>query len=315
MSMRSLIMQKKLQNWDGKMMNYFVADSYKNAERVGQPFENEKGNLCTKIKYQCPRCSGKGIIVARVENGQLIPIPVDGGVCYQCGGAGFISKIVRLYTEKEYNSMKNNAEKAKARKEQEQKEKMEREFAATKEKWLAEAGFNAQGETYMYFGESYSIKDTLKAAGFIFNPLLKWHTPQIPEGYEDRVIKFAVDELYTFSAWGKGVQNENAEKLIEDRIFQIAPPAHTEWYGQVGDKVDKIKVTLIRKGGFESRFGYTNVLTFVDGEGHSFVWFTSTNPIFEVNSKMYLSGTVKSHDEYKNVKNTVLTRCKLKGVE
>ena len=86
-------------------MKYFVADSYKNFDIVSDAFENDKGKMCVKIKRPCPRCSGLGIIVARVENGQMIPISVDSGICYKCGGSRFEEKIVRAYTEKEYNAL------------------------------------------------------------------------------------------------------------------------------------------------------------------------------------------------------------------
>ena len=296
-------------------MEYFVADTYANAKRVGAPYKNDKGRLYTKIKYECPRCSGKGIIAARIENGQLIPIPVDGGVCYQCGGAGSISKVVRLYTEKEYNSMKNSAEKAKARKEQEQKEKMDREFAGNKAKWLADNGFNADGETYMYFGDSYSIKDELKAAGFKFDYLLKWHIAEVPDMYADKVVKFSVDQLYNFSAWGKGFQLEGAQKIVDTKIAELNGDDKTEWYGEVGTKIEKRKMIISRKTSFEGRYGYTNILAFVDDEGYNFQWFTATNQLYEIGSTVYVSGIIKAHDEYKGRKSTTLTRCKIKGVD
>lgn len=295
-------------------MEYFTADSYKNAERIGNPYEI-KNKLYTKIKYECPRCSGLGIIASRVENGHIVPIPVAGGVCFQCEGRKFITKEVRLYTQKEYEANKAAAEKTKARKEQERKEQMEREFESNRAKWLAEAGFNPQGETYMYYGESYSIKDELKAAGFKFDYLLKWHIAEVPAGYENEVIKFTVDELYTMSAWGKGYQNSDAQKIVEDRVAQATGAADTKWFGEVGTKIEKRRVTLFRKGGFEGRYGYTSIITFVDEDGYIFQWFTATNPIYEVGSEVYLSGTIKAHDEYKGKKTTTLTRCKLKGVE
>ena len=64
---------------------YKLANSYQGAEKIGEPFE-KNGKLYSKIKYTCPRCGGLGIIVARVENNQPIPIPVDNGVCYECLG-------------------------------------------------------------------------------------------------------------------------------------------------------------------------------------------------------------------------------------
>lgn len=295
-------------------MEYFVADSYKNADRVGTPYKNDKGNLVTKIKYACPRCSGLGIIAARVENGHVVPIPVDGGICYQCGGAKYITKEVRLYTEKEYAAMQTGKERARVKKEQEQKEKMEREYEANRAKWLADNGFDAEGRTYMFYGDSYSIKDELKVAGFKFNPLLKWHKAD-PAGYEDKVIEFRLDELYTMSAWGKGTQNNNAEQIVEKRIAEVNGTADRQWYGEVGQKIDKIAMTLVGKGGFESRYGYTNILKFEDAEGHLFTWFTATEQEYAIGAKLFVSGTIKEHSEYKGVKSTTLTRCKLKGVD
>lgn len=296
-------------------MEYFVADTYANAERVGAPYKNEKGKLYTKIKYKCPRCGGLGIIASRVENGHIVPIPVAQGICFQCDGAKYITKEVRLYTEKEYNSMKASAERAKERKDQEQKEKMKRDFAANKEKWLADNGFNKNGETYMYFGESYEIKDELKAAGFKFDYLLKWHIAEVPDQYRDKVAMFTVDQLYEISAWGKGVQKEDAQKIVENRVMELNGVEETEWFGNIGDKIDKVRMTLSRKSGFEGRYGYTNIYIFTDKERHKFQWFTATNQTAAVGSEVYVSGTIKSHDEYKGSKTTTLTRCKIKSVD
>lgn len=290
-------------------MTYYVADSYKNAERIGEPYKNDKGNLVTKIKYVCPRCGGSGVMASRVENGRIIPIPVDGGVCYQCLGKGFITKEVRLYTEKEYAAAQSRNDKAKSKKEQEQKAK----FDANRSKWLTDNGFDAEGNTFMYYGDSYSIKDELKAAGFRYSPLLKWHTAN-PAGYEDKVVKFKLDELYTISAWGKGTQNADAEDIVTRRVAELNGSADREWYGEVGDKINDLLVTLVFKGEFESRFGLTNILKFEDAEGHLFTWFTTTIRDEEIGSALYLSGTIKEFSEYKGEKSTVLTRCKIKGV-
>ena len=296
-------------------MEYFVANTYKDAERIGEPFTNEKGNLCTKIKYVCPRCNGKGIIVARIENDRLVPIPVDGGICYQCGGERYVRKIVRLYTKKEFDAMQKANARAKEIREAKREAQMQAEYESNKAKWLAAAGFNTSGETFMFYGESFSIKDELKAAGFKFDYLLKWHIAEVPEGYEEKVIKFNVNELYTFSAWGKGCINADAAQIVEERVNAAAGVEDRNWYGEVGDKIVELPVTLVSKGGYESRYGYTNIYTFEDEDKHLFSWFTSTNQVFSVGDKVLMSGTIKQHDEYKSVKRTVLTRCKLKGVE
>ena len=59
--------------------------------------------------------------------------------------------------------------------------------------WFAKNGFNEEGTTYVVMGDSYSIKDKLKAAGFKYDPDLKWHAPT-PADFQTFEIKF--DEIY-----------------------------------------------------------------------------------------------------------------------
>ena len=120
-------------------MNYFTADTYKNWERVGEPFTNSKGKLYTKVKCKCDRCH-KGVYVTRVENGQPVAHPAYGGVCLKCKGAGYLTDEVRLYTEKEYAAMQSRNEQARAKKEQEQKEAQEEYKEQRKEDTCEQTG-------------------------------------------------------------------------------------------------------------------------------------------------------------------------------
>jgi Zn-finger nucleic acid-binding protein len=91
------------------MDKYYTAETYKNWERIGKPYD--KGwKLYTKIKIPCPRCSGTGIYAIGVENGEIKPHPAYNGVCLQCGSLGYLEKEARLYTESEYNTMQKNKE-------------------------------------------------------------------------------------------------------------------------------------------------------------------------------------------------------------
>ena len=87
------------------MEKYFTAKTYENMKRIGEPFVNEKGRLFTKVKGTCERCGGLGYIASGVLNGRPVPISRDGGVCYECNGDKYVIKEVRLYTEKEFNSL------------------------------------------------------------------------------------------------------------------------------------------------------------------------------------------------------------------
>ena len=70
------------------MEKYFVAESYKDAEVVKEPFENEKGKMCVKIKVPCKRCDGTGHYSYN---------EMDGTRCYGCGGSGTNIITVRAY--------------------------------------------------------------------------------------------------------------------------------------------------------------------------------------------------------------------------
>lgn len=91
----------------------------------------------------------------------------------------------------------------------------------------------------------------------------------------------------------------------------------------VGTKGTKITVTGTIKlvGGYETRFGYTRIYKFVDNEGNIYIWKTSGYLEFQDKeghpvgtdsvTNITITGTIKDHTEYKEEKQTVLTRCKV----
>lgn len=290
-------------------MEYFTATSYQNWERIGSPFD-KNGKLYTKVKEKCPRCGGIGIYAIGVENGHIKPHPAYGGVCLQCGGTGTLTKEVRLYTEDEFNQMQKNAAAAKERKEAAREAKMKAEYAQKKAEWLEKNGFSSEGYTYIVTGDSYSIKDQLKKDGFKFDLVLKWHRAT-KDGYEDQVIEVNVNEIIEFSAWGKGYYITGAKDLIEKKLAATQPESASEWIGEVGSKLPQTKVQLIKKGGFQGQYGWSNLYNFKDTSNNIICWFTTINIDFEENDWLLLSGNVKKHDEYKGTKSTIVSRCKL----
>ena len=297
------------------MNKYMVAKSYESAERIGKPFE-KNGKLYTKIKEKCPRCGGLGIIVARVENGQPIPIPVDQGICYQCSGNKYIYNEVRLYTQQEYERMETANEKARSRRLAEQERKMKEEYQANFEKSLKENGWSKDKITYVVGGDSFSIKEELKQAGYRYDPVLRWHKPEFDEKYTDRLVKIELDDVCDVSAWGKITYHSNAQKFVEEKIAAVQPKSTSEWIGEVGEKLKDIKVQLIRKYSFDSRYGTTTVYTFQTEEGNQLTWFSSTYQPYDIGEWMKIKyTTIKDHNEYKGVKSTVITRTKLVNIE
>ena len=292
-------------------MEYYTSDSYKNFERIGSPFY-KNGKLYTEVKDRCDRCV-RGIYAIGVENGQIKPHPAFGGICLKCNGSGWLRKEVRLYTKAEYETMKRNNEKVKARKEQEKKEKMEAEFENNKKKFLERNGFAEDGTSYIITGDSYSIKDELKAAGWKFDPILKWHKAD-PAGYEDRVIKINVTDVFELSAWGDGHYLTTAREFVNNLLNEAKAPSASEFIGEIGEKLKKIPVTLVSKYTYEGRYGMSQVVKFQDENQNLLTWFTAVHIPFENGDSCLLTATIKGHNEYKDEKSTIITRAKLEEI-
>lgn len=296
-------------------MEYFVADTYKDYKLIGEPYKNKSGKLASMAECACPRCSGLGIIASRVENDRIIPIPVDGGICYQCGGARIIRKEIRLYTKSEYNSMKRNKEHAAEKREKELKKRMEEDYEKNYTEWLTKNGFSKEGKTYVIKGETYSIKDDLKAKGFKYDSVLRWHKETREEEYVDRLIEVNLDDVIEISAWGIGHYKTGAIDFINDLCAEGQSNSTSDWIGKPGDAIKNLKVQLISKSSFSGKYGLTNVINFLDEEGNKLTWFTTTTPIYKINDWVKIStATVKKNDEYKGEKTTLITRPKLKEI-
>lgn len=85
--------------------------------------------------------------------------------------------------------------------------------------------------------------------------------------------------------------------------------------GSVGDRI-QISVQFVKcLTSWENTFGYYPTTTYlykiVDQEGNVFTWKTSTF-LDEENLPQMITGTVKEHSEFRGVKQTALTRCKIK---
>ena len=290
-------------------MEYYVADSYKNMTRIGEPIK-KNGKFYTVVEGTCDRCGGTGVFACRVENGHPVPHPAYGGVCLKCGGTGKITKTVRLYTEGEYRS----AQKAKANRKAKAEETMQARIKERKAKaftrWLERNGFNENEETYLIYGNTYPIKDMLKEAGCKFSQELKWHGPVAVEVPEDCYIeKIHWSDVYNWNADALDMwRTEEGNKFLED-IFS----SHTlgEYVGKIGERLRNITVTFDKVITFEGQYGTAQVYRF-NYEGAQLSWFTGVHKDLEEGAEYTLSGTVKDHKVYGNVKTTYLNRCIIK---
>lgn len=182
--------------------------------------------------------------------------------------------------------------------------------------WFKKNGYNEKGFTYVYFPkDSFDVKDELKEAGFRFDKTLLWHAPEIPAGYEDKVVEIWFQAIGTMSTWFEGFYTPAAKDIVMKRLIEARPeedrPQPTEWYGEEKDKVN-LHVTVVFKKSMTTAYGPTNLIKFKDDEGHLFQWWSASALAedLEEGQELQLAGTIKSHDEYLGTKYTTLTRCK-----
>ncbi len=103
------------------------------------------------------------------------------------------------------------------------------------------------------------------------------------------------------------------EKAIiakRERVTQ----ANSQYVGQVKDKVT-LTAQLIGLRSFETRYGDCHMHRFLDGSGNVLTWFASKSQHAQVGSTYKVIGTVKKHESYQGIKQTVLTRVKLEVIE
>ena len=193
---------------------------------------------------------------------------------------------------------------------------MKAEYDQKKATWLEKNGFNKNEITYVYFpSDSYEVKETLKENGFRFSNFLLWHIANIPEGYEDKVIEIKREEVAEMTAWGEGHYIPDTRSYVEQRLEEARPAEpESKWIGTEKERIYDLPVILKDIQNIESRFGFTQLVKFETKNLDKIVWWTTVDIQFNIGDEILLTGTIKSHEEFRSVKQTVMTRCKLKGI-
>ena len=254
----------------------------------------------------CYKCGGTGIISYFV--------PINGGDCYACGGSG-----IEEWDDKEYTpEYEAKLEAQRAKKEAKRMAKLQAELPAKQAVWLEKNGLNSEKVTYIFLGNTYEIKDQLKAIGAKFDYILGWHIDHEVEDYQTMKVDLS-ECLMTNMFDGYNFDNEKLFALDLDSLRKvnynkINNIKGSEYVGNIKDKLE-IEVTLKFWVNFETMYGAQTLYSFTDDQGNIIVWKTANWLDLEKETKVILKGTVKDHNEYKGEKQTVLTRCKVEVIK
>lgn len=281
-----------------------LAESYANASIV-KTF-NKDGKAYATISDTCDRCGGSGIFYVAIHNGRGVPASPDAGVCYKCNGDGKVTKDVRMYTDIEYERMQRSKKRADEKKRKERDAKV----AEQNLRMLNKYGFE-NVDAYVVLGNTYDIKDELKEAGAKFSPELHWVLPTEPTWLTTHsYVKVSVADIFTIS---------NGYFVLRDDIREFRnalEPVRGEYIGKVGQRLS-VTATLTKAIPYDASFSYQRrtmgyIYIFETADGNTLVWRT-TSAWLDIGKEYDIVGTVKEHSEYNKVRQTVLTRCKIKG--
>lgn len=258
--------------------------------------------------WRCSRCGGAGGADAWAFTGYT---------CWECGGTGMrhSPKIYKEYTPEYEEKLKAKRLKAQEKRIAEKREKAQELNA----EFYTRNGFDQDGNMWIVLGNSFEIKEELKALGCKFSSQLScWHTDHELEGYE--TLKLNASEMYEIDdagvyLWQWLRVNETRELIdLANKKLKASESASSIHVGTVGEKIE-IKAELTAVHWYDTRINYHNITTwfytFKDESGNVFIWKTQKCIDEMAGDHVMIKGTIKAHSEYNDVKQTELMRCKI----
>lgn len=90
--------------------------------------------------------------------------------------------------------------------------------------------------------------------------------------------------------------------------------AASDYIGQPKEKIADHQVTVTGIRQLDGDYGPSTIVEMVDEDGNVLKWFASGVKDFKIGAKHTVKGTIKRHEEYAGVKQTLLTRAKVEPV-
>jgi hypothetical protein len=196
-----------------------------------------------------------------------------GWTCYQCRGRGQMPYTHRVFTEDKLAKLNDAATKK-----------------AAKKAAAAEAKREAERAEFHIWAKPYeNLLGAIKAA--TGNSFLADLARKLEDHRQltDRQLEAAATAI-----------ERQQQREVEDRA--------SEYVGEVKDRFE-FEAEVLGVYGTEGFYGHTDIVKLKDVDGNLFTWFASDYTDLERGDRITIKGTVKKHEEYRGVKQTILTRC------
>lgn len=165
-----------------------------------------------------------------------------------------------------------------------------------------------EGYITIFKGDTYSHLDWFRESIAKYNKLFGWYISSkynlpfdLPADLEPIIVEWEAvgDELGLLNP------DHQVKAYLEGLMYE---PGISEYVGEVGARLD-LDVIVKRIFTGSNYFGSYTIYTLEDANGNEFVWTTSAKKNWTVDAALSIRGTVKEHKTFRNVKQTVLTRC------
>lgn len=293
------------------MLSPDLAQVYKMNDKKRVYIRTDRNGTKYFADYTCKRCGGQGGLPQWIYTGYT---------CYECGGTGVAAKpeIFKEYTPEYAAKLEERRSKAREKKRLERIEQIKNKLPEI----YQDHGFSSEGKIYVVTGNTYEIREELKAAGAKwFSALKSWGFTEDTDKYPTVQISF--DECYTVDMetgcvnWNYETGNED---LIKSKMPKVENSLESSFIGSIGDKLDQV-VTFVRYFEYE-RDSYSGwgkeiarIYKFVDEHGNILIWNTGSWKTLQEGKRYNLKGKIKEHNTYNGENQTILTRCTITKVE
>ena len=173
-------------------------------------------------------------------------------------------------------------------------------------------GFGEAGYIWIFKGNTFQNIDWFRASPCRYARTWGWYLPSDIEMPDPLPVDITPIKLMweQISVDDRLKKEEEIEEFVNSLIYDESP---SEFIGEIGDRID-VELTCDKAMPIMNNYGTNYFHTFHDDCGNVYVWSTTAR-LLEVNTVYHIRGTVKEHSIYKNVKQTILSRCKCEEVE
>ena len=172
---------------------------------------------------------------------------------------------------------------------------------------LKEALGFTNGYITIFKGDTYSQLDWFRLSNARYHRQWGWYvvsTEEVPEDLPEGItpIKLMWESI---SINDESLKPEDTIKSAIDSL--LYEESSSEYVGTIGERLT-LTLTVTAARSISGYYGHSMAHTMEDEDGNIFVWITGAKN-WPVGSVKTIKGTVKEHKEFRNVKQTVLTRC------